>query len=260
MSRFKVESVDSEGNPKTVYVLKPTTKHLSGAKRAAHKAFRNAYDNNGFFRKEIDRIMRERGLWSDEQQAELDRLNKDIVENTRKLKRGGIDLEEAKNLAIKIRRDRLSSIQLSSEATEFDALSIEGQAENSSFNYLVSVCVVDDEGNPVFKDMEDYEDHMTEEYASKAATKLYTTLYKVSDDLEKKLPENEFLLKYKFCNDDLSLVNEEGKLVSVNGRLIDEDGNYRTAEGGYEDVDHIPVDKDGNYLDAQPFTKNGEPV
>lgn len=262
MKRFKIEAVDSEGNPKVVYVLKPTTKHLAGAKRAANKAFRKAWEDGGFFRKQLDQIMRESGSWDDEQQAKVDDINRKILENTRKLKRGGMDLEEAKQLALQIRRDRAESLILLSKSREFDALSIEGAAENESFDYLVSVCVVDEEGAPIFENVEDYLEKSSEDYATQAASKLYSMVYASSynENWEKELPENAFLLKYKFCNDDLSLVNEEGKLVSVNGRLIDENGNYRTADGGYEDVDHIPVDKDGNYLDAQPFTKNGESV
>lgn len=261
MSRFKIESVDSEGNPKVVYVVKPNRNQLAEAKKVANKAFKTLYDSGtSFFRKKLDKIMRDEGLWDDDKQKQLDDLNDRIGQSVRKLKLGGMDLESAKELALSIKRDRMASWLLLSESREFDGMSIEGQTEYASFCYLVSVCLVDEEGKQIFESASDYEENADHPYVSEATSKIGQVLHELDPNWERKLPENEFLLKYKFCNDDLSLVDEKGKLVSVNGRLIDEKGQYRTEDGGYEDVDHNPMDKDGNYLNAQPFTKNGEVI
>lgn len=254
-NRIKVECGDQ-----VVYVVKPGTKEVTGAKKASNKAFKEALDSGCFLRSKLDQIMREQGLWSDAMQKEVDEINQRIVENTKKLKRGNMELEEARKIAIEIKKDRNASLLKMSKTRELEAYSAEGQADNAGFDYLVSVCTVDESGKPIFSSLEDYLERADEEIASKAAAELGQLVYGLDPDWEKKLPENEFLIKYKFCNEDLSLVNEEGKLVSINGRLIDEDGRYRTADGGYEDVDGNALDKEGNYLDFKPFTRNGEPV
>lgn len=254
-NRVKVECGDQ-----VVYVLKPGTKEVAGAKKASNKAFKEALESGCFLRSKLDKIMRDQGLWDDNMQKEVDEINKRILENTRKLKRGKIELDDARKLAIEIRRDRNASLTKLAKTRELEAYSAEGQSDNAGFDYLVSVCTVDEQGKPIFSSVEDYLEKADEDLASKAAAELGRLVYGLDPEWENKLPENEFLLKYKFCNEDLSLVNEDGKLVAVNGRLIDEKGRYRTEDGGYEDVDGNPIDENGNYLDFQPFTKNGEPV
>jgi hypothetical protein len=84
----------------------------------------------------------------------------------------------------------------------------------------------------------------------------------LDSDFEKKLPENKFLLDYKFINDDLRYVNNGGKLVDEDGRLVDENGRYVNEEGKFVDRDGNLVDEKGDYIvDFSPFTDDeGKPV
>ena len=260
MNRVKVVSVDNEGKEKTVYVIKPTTKHMAGARKAAGKAVKLAIEEGCYFREKLDKVMREQGLWDDEQQKRVDELNEKVSLNVKKLKKGNMDLEEAKKLALQIKQDRAESLILLAKTRELDSFTIEGQSENASFEYLLSQCIVNEEGNPIFANVDEYLENSTEPYIGDAAAKLSELVYGLDSNWEKKLPENEFLIKYKFCNEDLNLINEEGKRVSINGKLIDENGRYVDNNGKHIDIDGDEIDEDGDYVDFKPFTKNGEPV
>ncbi len=64
-----------------------------------------------------------------------------------------------------------------------------------------------------------------------AADQFALLYYGLEPDYEKKLPENEFLLKYKYCRDDLRLVNPAGELIDLKGRRIDEKYYLLNADG-----------------------------
>lgn len=260
-NRVKIESTNSDGEEVVVYVVKPKQKDYTGAKTASNKAFKEAIESGAFLRSRVDEVMREQGLWDDQKEERLSELNKSIRENERKLKRGGIELDEAKKIALEMSDSRREMTQLLAKTRELDSFTVEGQAENAQFDYLVSVCVVDEEGKRVFKDMEDYREKSEESYAYESAVALSKMVYNMDDEWEKELPENKFLLEYGFIDDDLRLVNEDGEYVSEDGRRIDKEGRYLSPDGGYEDVDGNPVDENGDPLeDFQPFTKNGEAI
>jgi hypothetical protein len=152
---------------------------------------------------------------------------------------------------------------LISVRTSLDNHSAEGQADNSRFNYLVSVCVVyNDTKEPYFSSLEDYLNKSTEEVAIKGAQNLANMLYGLDNDYEGNLPENKFLKKYKFIDDKLRLVDKKGRLIDKDGRLIDESGRFIDDNGNFVDKYGNPVDKDGEYIvEQQPFLDdNGNPV
>jgi hypothetical protein len=136
-------------------------------------------------------------------------------------------------------------------------------AKYELFNYYVYACTYYSESRKrVFETYEDYLNKNTEELAIRSAQNLANLLYGLEEDFESKLPENEFLLKYKFVDKDLRFINKEGKLVDFEGRLINENGRFIDEEGNYVDKYGNRMDEDGNYeVDFQPFTdENGKPV
>jgi hypothetical protein len=152
---------------------------------------------------------------------------------------------------------------LISVRTSLDNHSAEGQADNSRFNYLVSVCLVyNDTKQPVYKNMEEYLNSSTEKVAIMGAQNLANMLYGLDNDYETNLPENKFLKKFKFIDEKLRLVDKKGRLIDREGRLIDESGRFIDEEGNFVDKFGNKVDKDGEYLvDSQPFLdENGNPI
>ena len=79
-------------------------------------------------------------------------------------------------------------------------------------------------------------------------------LYNLDPDYEKKLPENQFLAKYNFVDQDLHLVDDKGRRVDSEGRLVNKDGRYINEAGELIDIKGNRVDLEGDYVvDFSPF-------
>lgn len=257
----KVVSKNSKDEEMVFYVVHPDAQAQQNAKNAFSKAFTKALDNGAMLKDTIKGYLIKQGLWNDDKQKELESLQKSINDDVKSLKAGGIDLEEAKNIAINVRRNREKLLVLVSRERSLDAYTAEAQGEDASFLSLVADCTVTEKGEKIFKNVEDYMNKSEEPYAVAAATKLSEMTLGLDPEWEQKLPENRFLLEYKFCDNDLRLINEEGKHVSVDGKLIDEFGNYIDEEGNKVNKFGDLIDENGEpIIDFKPFTKNGEEV
>lgn len=257
---FKVEV---NGEEKTFMVRSPSLTDQREAQKVYNQAFTDAIKSKSVVRAKMDDLLQEQGLWNAEKQAEYTRLQNELLEGERKLAKGGFALSEAKKLAMKMRTIRNQIRELISVRTSLDNHSAEGQADNARFNYLVSVCVVyKDNDKNYFASLEDYMSRIDDPVALAGAQKLANMIYGLDNNFEKNLPENKFLKRYKFVNDDLRFIDKKGRTVDSEGRLVDENGRYINEAGQFIDKDGNPVDADGEYMfDAQPFLDDeGNPV
>lgn len=257
---FKVEV---NGEEKTFMVRSPSLTDQREAQKVYNQAFTDAIKSKSVVRAKMDDLLQEQGLWNAEKQAEYTRLQNELLEGERKLAKGGFALSEAKKLAMKMRTIRNQIRELISVRTSLDNHSAEGQADNARFNYLVSVCVVyKDNDKNYFASLEDYMSRIDDPVALAGAQKLANMIYGLDNNFEKNLPENKFLKRYKFVNDDLRFIDKKGRTVDSEGRLVDENGRYINETGQFIDKDGNPVDADGEYMfDAQPFLDDeGNPV
>lgn len=257
---FKVKIDDKE---KEMLVRTPSINQQREAQKIYNQAFTDAIKSKSVVRAKMDDLLAEQGLWDDEKQAKFTRLQTDLLDNERRLAKGGISLKEAKSIALEMRKQRDDIRALISVRTSLDNHSAEGQADNARFNYLVSVALVyNDTKEPYFRDLEDYLNRSNEEVSILAAQHLASMLYGLDNDYESTLPENKFLKKYKFVDDKLRLVDKQNRLVDSEGRLIDENGRYIDDNGNYVDKFGNKVDKDGDYVvDTQPFLDDdGNPI
>jgi hypothetical protein len=156
--------------------------------------------------------------------------------------------------------------------SDLDNMTCEGQADNERFNFLFANCLVyNDTGEKVYPNgLEDYLNDADNEVAVKGATEFYY-LISNSESLDNKLPENQFLKKYKFVDDNNNFiergtgrrVSEEGKYIDENGYFIsynDDGTTYRVNANGEPivigEVESLPfLDDDGTPLDEE-----GNPV
>ena len=257
---FKVEL---DGEEKTFTARSPSLADQREAQKVYNTAFTDAIKSNSVVRAKMDDVLEDQGLWNKEKQAKYETLQEELNDGEKRLAKGGFSLVDAKKLALKMRNIRLDIRDLISVRTSLDNHSAEGQADNARFNYLVSACVVyKDNDKPYFKDLADYMDRMDDPVALEGASKLATMIYGLDNNFEKNLPENKFLKKYKFVNDELRFINKEGHTVDSDGRLVDENGRYIDKEGKFVDKDGNRVDEDGDYVvDSQPFLDDdGNPV
>ena len=252
-----------DGVEKEFLVKSPTLENQREAQKVYNQAFTDAIKSKSVVRAKLDELLEDQGLWNDEKQAKFTLLQKELLEGEKKLAKGGFSVNEAKDLAIKMKKIRDNIRDLISVRTSLDNHSAEGQADNARFNYLVSVCVVyNDTKQPYFNSLEDYLNRSTESVALMAAQNLANMLYGLDNDYESNLPENKFLKKYKFIDEKLRLVDKKGRLIDREGRLIDESGRFVDENGSFVDKFGNRVDVDGEYIvEQQPFLDDdGKPI
>lgn len=251
VNKVEVKGLDDNGQEKTVYIVRPDYKTLNKATIIQAATFREAAEGGLYLRDQLNEKMIERGMWDDNKQKQLDKLDAAIEENRLKLRNGGgvLKKSEGRELAILIRAQVRAKLILESARRKLDGLTADAIAENAKFDYLVSACVKDEEGKNVFQDVDDYKAKSTQEWAAKAASALASMIYDYDADWEKKLPENQFLIKYKFVNEDLTLVNNEGKRVTIDGYVINDDDTYTDKDGQKFDLNGTPVIEEKPFLD-----------
>jgi hypothetical protein len=247
----------------TLAVRSPSLQDQREATKVYNQAFSEALKAKAVVRAKLDDLLVDQGLWDDSKQTRFNRLQSSILENERKLARGGISLNDAKTVAIEMKRLRAELRDLISVKTNLDTHTAEGQADNARFNYLVSACTVyNDSKKPYFNNYEEYLNKSGDTVSILAAQHLAGMLYGLDNDYEEKLPENKFLKQYKFVDDKLRFINKEGKLVDEDGRLLDENGRFINDKGEYIDKDGNIVTFEGEYVvEFKPFLdENGKPI
>ena len=252
-----------DGVEKEFLVESPSLENQREGQKVYNQAFTDAIKSKSVVRAKLDDLLEDQGLWNNEKQAKFTSLQKELLDGEKRLAKGGFSLNEAKDLAVHMKKVRDEIRDLISVRTSLDNHSAEGQADNARFNYLVSACVVyNDTKEPYFKNLEDYLNRSTEEVAIKSAQNLANMLYGLDNDYESNLPENKFLKKYRFVDDKLRLIDKKGRLVDREGRLIDESGRFIDEKGNFVDKYGNQVDKDGEYVvEPQPFLDDeGKPV
>ena len=150
-------------------------------------------------------------------------------------------------------------VQLLSSRTDLDSNTCEGKADAARFNYLFAVCLVyDDSGESYFDNgLDDYLLNQDDPVALAGASHFYYLL-SGSEDVDSNLPENQFLKRFDFVDEDNRLVDSEGKLIDGDGRHVDKFGNLirwiDDEEFEYVDTEGRTVNDDGDYdVDFVPF-------
>jgi hypothetical protein len=261
--KTKTFKVTIDNNEKEFLVRSPSLSDQREGQKVYNQAFTDAIKSKSVVRAKLDDLLEDQGLWNDEKQAKFTSLQKELLDGEKKLAKGGFSLNEAKDLAVKMKQLRDEIRDLISVRTSLDNHSAEGQADNARFNYLVSVCVVyNDTKQAYFSSLEDYLNRSTDQVAIQGAQNLANMLYGLDNDYETNLPENKFLKKFKFIDNKLRFIDKKGRLIDSEGRLIDEGGRFIDESGNFIDKFGNRVDKDGEYVvDQQPFLDdNGNPI
>jgi len=252
-----------DGVEKEFLIRSPSLNDQREAQKVYNQAFTDAVKSKSVVRAKLDDLLQDQGLWNDEKQAKFSGLQRELLDGEKKLAKGGFSLNEAKDLAVKMRKIREDIRDLISVRTSLDNHSAEGQADNARFNYLVSACLVyNDTKQTYFLNMEDYLNRAGEAISILAAQNLANMLYGLDNDYEGTLPENKFLKKYKFVDERLRLIDKKGRFIDSEGRLIDESGRFIDDQGNFVDKFGNRVDEQGDYVvESKPFLdENGNPV
>jgi len=243
-------------------ILKPNTRQNEDATMEYNRVFSKALLNGALLRERLDQFMREQSLWDDKKEGEYVGFLKRLSEKEKSLQSGGIKLSQARKVALEMRTIRSALQTLISEKNSLDTNTAQGQAENARFNSLLVSCLVyNDTGQIVYDDVDAYA--AAEDEVSLAAAEHFANVYFGLDkNYENKLPENKFLVKYKFADDENRLINEKGHLVDFEGRLINDAGRYIDKKGNLIDLEGNKVTEEGEYIvEFSPFLDDkGVPI
>jgi len=257
---FKTEV---NGKDTELLIKSPSLADQREATKVYNQSFSEALKAKAVVRAKLDDLLIDQGLWDDKKQEKFTDLQNKLLEGERILAKGGISLSQAKATALEMKQNREKLRDLISVKTNLDTHTAEGQADNARFNYLVFACTVYNETKErYFSSYEDYINKSIDPVAILAAQNLAGLLYGLDNDYEEKLPENKFLIDYKFVDNKLRLINKDGKLVDEQGRLIDEFGRFINAQGELVDKNGNPVNSDGDYIvEFKPFVDDeGRPI
>jgi|688.fasta_scaffold274832_2 hypothetical protein len=257
----KIVEVNINNNKLKIIVKKPNNVVLSQAQRVGAKAWTDCVRDGIMTKKELEKFMKEQGIWDDGKDKEQKNLIDEISSLEKSLYIGSqghaqLKASDGKEIAIKMRVKRAELRDLIAERISLEQNTAESISDNARFDYLVANCAFYENGQKVYNSLEEYQSKADVEPAFTAATTLAAMLYSVDRDFEAKLPENKFLKMFNFVNDDLSLVNKEGETVDLDGRRIDKNGFYINNEGKRVDRDGNLLDEFGNYVPTVEYVSD----
>lgn len=248
-----VKNGDKEDKVKIV-IKRPNNVILSQAQRVGAKAWTDCVRDGIMTKKELEKFMKEQGIWDDGKDEEQKKIVQEISDLEKQLYVGGANkgsklrASEGKEIAIKMRIKRNELRDLIAERMSLEQNTAESISDNARFDFLVASCTYYENGNKVYNSLEEYKEKADNEVGFLAASTLASMLYSVDKDFEAKLPENKFLKMFHFVDDNLSLVNDKGETVDLEGRRIDKSGYYINEDGKRVDKDGNILDEFGNYV------------
>jgi hypothetical protein len=247
-------------------IKRPSPEMIIKSQKIKSKAWADALANHAPLRAVAPDILKEQGLWSDEEEVKFTRLEKELAAEGKKLLLGANGYptkKEAIEAAIQLRKKREEFYSLAMRKNSIDNQTAEGIAEIESLNYLISVCTVyNSTGKPFFSGYEDYLARSNELATAMAANKYMQFVNNLDFSFEKNYPENQFLIKYGVINQDLRRVNKDGKLVDDEGNLVDELGRRIDTDGDLVNINGDKINEDGslkiNPDEVAPFPDENE--
>lgn len=206
---------------KTYFVTKPRAEEELEAKKYFNAGFQAALKQGALFRLSLQKHLEEQGLWGPDKEKELLAHKKVIFEGLKTLNKGKIKLKDAKKIALEVFETRRKIQVLLEDVNNMDSVTAEAQGDQEKFNYLISACTYDENDNKVFSSVQDYINRSEQPLGRAAAVAFASHYYGLDADFEKTLPEIQFLMKFKFVNDNLEFVNEKGEKVDKDGKKLE---------------------------------------
>lgn len=218
---------------RVVEIVKPTPKIDAEANMASSRVFAKLVKEKGedgkaayILRSQLNTYLASIGIYSEEDIDDINTFSDRIKELEELLSKGGKKKSEGRAAAIELRQLRYAIYTLLMRQSEFDKNTVEHYADNARMDYLITKCICYEGGVPIFKNVAEYEeDAEMQKLLAEPIQILAGMVSSYDPDFEKKLPENEFLIKYGFCDEKYRLIDKDGNLIDGNGDRVDDDGN-----------------------------------
>ena len=252
----------------TTYAVRiPKVQDIKEANELRSRTFNEALSRGDLLRDQLESELRKRSLWNDDREMEYQTLRKEVLDGEYRLEKGGIKLSQAKRVAMEMAEKREKMVTLLSSRTDLDSNTCEGKADAARFNFLFSCCLVyDEDDTPYFPNkLDDYLENQDDPVAVRGATEYYY-LISGADTLDSTLPENMFLKKFKFVDEQSRLIDKEGRLIDNDGNHIDENGYFvkwdKAGNAVQVDANGRKVNEEGKFkVKPSPFLDDdGKPI
>ena len=163
---------------------------------------------------EAQAFIKERGLWTDEDQNKMDELRDKIDSQEKKLADDKISVKRGKKVADNLSEIRAELINLNRKQMDIVSNSAENYADEQRNQFLVSECIFDaDTDNRYFKSKEDYISQGNTEVATESTLRILKMFYGIDDIPELTYAENRWLVEKGFIDKDLNPIDQEKKEV-----------------------------------------------
>ena len=166
----------------------------------------------------LDKLIESLNL-SEEKEAKVKEIRKELEKKGRLLEEGGIELKKAKLIADEMRELREELLKLNFKLSEISSLTAETQAENEELNFLISCCVFAN-GKPYFKSLDDYYQKVGDDpVATVASLQFQYMWYGLDNDVSSSFIENKFLKEFGFEKEEEVEVKERKPFLK-NGKPV----------------------------------------
>lgn len=245
---------------KEYIVRKPNGSLINEADKIRSSVFSEHFLGNTLMKKQVQAELKRRGAWTEEMTQEYETLKAELIDLNKRLDKGGIKLSEARNIAIDMSQKRNAMIRLLSVTNELNSETCEGKADAARFNFLFVKSFFRADGSLVYDNVDDYISNGDSELALEGVNAFYNLMYN-GDDIDNNLPENKFLKKYKFVDEQFRLIDKQGRLVDREGRHVNDEGRYIKWTS---DTEYVFCDIHGELLtndESLPFLDDdGKPI
>lgn len=226
MSRKEFVVQEDSGKDITLAIRKPLYEdHEESDKIYAAKVASLVRESNKrkiLLRSEVDTFLRDHGIWSREDEKQIETLQLEIETLLNKLRKGGAKLSEGRTIAIEVMDKRKAIVKIMSKRQLFDDTTIESISENERNDYLIYLCTVyADSGKQYWDSFEDMKNDKGSNVYRYASVYAFEFIFNMNPEFEQRLPENKWLKKYGFIDKDLNYIDRKtGEKVDRNGNPL----------------------------------------
>ncbi len=255
-AEFKVKVGDEEVG---YYVVLPDGKTRKQAREVKADYFRkNAFKEGIYFTHQIQDLLKKKGLWSDEKEEEIKTVTKQIEDKLKLLQKGKSEAvpnkDKLREIVVKeVKPLRTKQLELLSERSQLDSLSLESESQQLELDYLVVQSTYTEMGDKVFQSLSEYKEKEDEPYTEAAGRELAKLIGMSNPDWFKDLPENKLLIKYKFMNEKGNYIDIDGNLISSDGKRINDKGYYINEAGEQIDDAGNKINDEGEVTEFVEF-------
>lgn len=254
--RTPVDTFDVDSKPLKLAIIRPSNRisqeaNMAYSLRVASLIKQGAQNptNRLLVRAELEEFLSTMGIWTIQDALAVEKLAIEIRARELLLKKGGIKISEGREIAIAMAEKRQIIMEKHAKRQQFDSATVESQAENFRFEFLLVKCLVIAETSAAFlKNHDAYVDRQDEVAVVAGAQVLANMIYGIETNMHKSMFEMKWLKDAGMIDDDGRYTGHDGELTDRDGRLVNKDGRYIDKDGQMVDTFRRPVDEHGNLL------------